>query len=328
MSVITQKRLHSVQPQPSARPSRSSDDRLLKSLGWFSAGLGISEVLMPSAVARVAGVGDGIKQRTVVSAAGARELVHAAGLLTPRTRPAWVWTRVAGDAMDLAALSRALHRQRRRGRGRTVATTAAIAGVTVVDVYTAARNARRLRGRQIMELTATTTIRKQPGELYDFWRRFENLPGFMAHLEDVRSTNGRRSHWRATAPFGRTVEWDAEIIEEIPGQQLSWCSLDGADIRNTGTVELRPAPGGRGTEVHVELAYEVPAGPIGAAIARWAGEEPHQQLDDDLRRLKQVMETGEVVRSDGAPGGKSSRREFPQHPARPLTSEELAEVRS
>ena len=89
-----------------------------------------------------------------------------------------------------------------------------------------------------------------------------------------------------------------------------------------------PAPGNRGTEVRVTLSYDVPAGPLGRAVAKYFGEEPHQQLDDDLRRFKQVVETGEVVRSDGAPGGKRARQEFPQHPARPLSDEELAEVRS
>lgn len=226
--------------------------------------------------------------------------------------------------MDLAALARALKRHDGRGRQRTVAATAVIVAITAVDVYAAVRSSRR-KGNE-MELTATTTVRKSPREVYAFWRRLENLPTFMAHVDEVRSDGPARSHWRVTAPFGRTVEWDADIVEEMPGQRLSWRSVAGADIDNEGSVRFVPAPGDRGTEVHVSISYKVPGGRLGEALARFAGEEPHQQLDDDLRRFKQVMETGEIVRSDGAPGGKRARHEFPQHPARPLDEAELAEV--
>ncbi len=177
-----------------------------------------------------------------------------------------------------------------------------------------------------MHLTGTTTISRPPQDVYEFWRPLEHLPTFMIHLDEVRRIDGGRSHWVATAPFGRTVEWDAETVEDVPGERLAWRSVEGSDIRNSGVIHFRTAPGGRGTEVRVELEYDVPAGKLGQLVARYFGEEPHQQLDDDLRRLKQVIETGEVVRSDGAPGGKRARQEFPQHPARPLSQDELAEL--
>jgi uncharacterized membrane protein len=303
-------------------------DPLAKALGWVSIGLGAPMLLRPDAVTRTAGVGDGQKQRTVAVAVGVRELVHAAGLLTPRLRPRWVWTRVVGDAMDLAVLGRALRRHDGRGFRRTAAATAAVAGITAVDIYAAARSRRSRPGETSVELTAATTVRKDPAEVYAFWRQLENLPAFMAHVEEVRA-NGRRSHWRVRAPFGKNVEWDAEIVDDIPGERLSWRSDGNSAVSTSGTVRFVPAPGGRGTEVHVALSYDVPGRKLGEALARWAGEDPHQQLDDDLRRFKQVMETGEVVRSEGAPWGKRARREFPQHPARPLTSAELArEARS
>jgi uncharacterized membrane protein len=174
-----------------------------------------------------------------------------------------------------------------------------------------------------MDLTASTTVRKSPSEVYAFWRRLENLPTFMAHLDEVRTTGERTSHWRASAPFDRTVDWDAEIVEEVPGERIAWRSTGDADVPNTGTVVFAPAPDGVSTEVHVQMAYDLPGGTLGKAVARYFGEEPHQQLDDDLRRLKQVMETGEVVRSDGAPWGKRARKEFPQRPAQPLSDAEL-----
>lgn len=177
-----------------------------------------------------------------------------------------------------------------------------------------------------MEITSTTTVTKAPDEVYAFWRQFDRFPMFMAHLDEVRATDTRHSHWRASAPFGRTVEWAAETVEDVPGERIAWRSLDGADVPNSGEVRFARAPGGRGTEVHVTLRYDLPGGELGKLVAKYFGEEPSQQLDDDLRRFKQVLETGEVIRSDGAPGGKQARGEFPQHPARPLTAEERKEV--
>jgi uncharacterized membrane protein len=175
-----------------------------------------------------------------------------------------------------------------------------------------------------MDLTATTTIRRPPPEVFAFWRRLENLPAFMAHLDEVRVTGERTSRWSASAPFDRTVEWDAEITDEVPDERIGWRSTGDADVPNTGKVWFVPAPDGESTEVHVVIVYDLPGGAIGKALVKYFGEEPHQQLDDDLRRLKQVLETGEVVRSDGAPWGKRARQEFPQRPAQPLSPEELA----
>ena len=177
-----------------------------------------------------------------------------------------------------------------------------------------------------MDLIATTTVRKDPQELYAYWRALDHLPDFMAHVEDVRVLSDTRSHWQVSAPFGRTVEWDAEITQDEPGRVLAWRSTEGADVANAGKVVFKKAPRDQGTEVRVVISYDVPGGKLGEALARWAGEEPHQQLDDDLRRFKQVVETGEVVVSDGAPWGKRARKEFPQHAAQPLTDQEVIDL--
>ncbi|GAA0222751.1 SRPBCC family protein [Cryptosporangium japonicum] len=293
-----------------------------RGLGWMSLGLGVAQLVAPNAVRRISGVDDSPTSRVVVPLVGARELVHAAGLLTSRRKGAWAWTRVLGDAMDLTALGVAIAHRGGRRRRRLLGVTGAIVGITVVDVLTAVQATRR-KGNA-MELTATTTIRKSAPEVYTFWRALENLPTFMAHLEEVRTTGGRTSHWTAGAPFGKNVEWDAEIVDETSGEKIAWRSTGDADVPNSGTVRFVPAPDGESTEVHVALTYDIPGGTVGKAVAKYFGEEPHQQLDDDLRRLKQVLETGEVVRSDGAPWGKRARKEFPQRPAQPLSDEELA----
>ncbi|MFF5056647.1 SRPBCC family protein [Micromonospora sp. NPDC000663] len=296
----------------------------------------MTQLAAPDTVRRISGVDDSPTTRTVVPLVGARELVHAAGLLTSRRKSIWAWTRVAGDAMDLASLGVAIARRSGRRRRRLVGVTGAVVGITVVDLLTAvqatrakrigsAMAVRGLHGGGSMELTATTTIRKSPPKVYAFWRELDNLPTFMAHLEEIRATGDRTSHWSATAPFGKNVEWDAEIVEEAPGERISWRSTGNADVPNAGTVRFVPAPDGVSTEVHVVMSYDVPGGAVGKAVAKYFGEEPHQQLDDDLRRLKQVLETGQVVRSEGAPWGKRARKEFPQRPAQPLSDSELAE---
>lgn len=301
----------------------------------MSLGLGVAQLAAPDTVRRISGVDDSPTSRAVVPLVGARELVHAAGLLTSRRKSVWAWTRVVGDAMDLTSLGMALARRGGRRRWRLVGVTGAVVGITVLDLLTAVQATRakqigsvpairRARKGGSMELTATTSVRKPPPEVYQFWRELGNLPTFMAHLEEVRATGDRTSHWSASAPFGKNVEWDAEIIDETTGEKIAWRSTGNADVPNAGTVRFVPAPDGVSTEVHVVMTYDIPGGTVGKTVARYFGEEPHQQLDDDLRRLKQVLETGEVVRSEGAPWGNRARKEFPQRPAQPLSDSELA----
>ena len=152
----------------------------------------------------------------------------------------------------------------------------------------------------MIHVTKSITLMKPRAEVYRFWRELERLPSFMIHLQSVTAIGKSRSHWVANAPGGAQVEWDADIVAERENELLSWRSVEGSDIQNEGSVRFKDAPADRGTEVRVELSYDAPGGAAGAAIAKWFGEEPSQQLTDDLRRFKQVMETGEVVLSDGS----------------------------
>lgn len=147
------------------------------------------------------------------------------------------------------------------------------------------------------------TINRPVEEVYTFWRNLQNLPSFMSHLESVTVINEKRSHWVAKAPFGRTVEWDAEIINEEPNELLAWRSVDNPDVSSAGSVRFGQAPGDRGTEVHVKLEYMPPAGVVGALVAKLFGEEPDQQVREDLRHLKQTLEAGEVATTKGQPRG-------------------------
>ena len=149
------------------------------------------------------------------------------------------------------------------------------------------------------------TINRSPWELYEYWRNFENLPRIMSHLESVNVIDEKRSHWVATAPViaGGTVEWDAEIINDEPNALIAWRSLENADVDNAGSVRFVPAPADRGTEVRVVIDYIPPAGRLGKWVAKLFGEAPDQQIREDLRKFKRIMETGEFATTKGQPRG-------------------------
>ncbi len=158
---------------------------------------------------------------------------------------------------------------------------------------------------QHIRVEHSVTINKPVEEVFNFWRNFENLPRFMDHLESVKVIDEKHSHWVTKGPKGRTVEWDATIIEEIPNKKIAWKSAEGADVANSGQVLFEKAPGDRGTEVKVVLAYDPPAGIFGEIFAKLFGESPAQQVRDDLRHVKQILETGEKPTIEGQPqGGK------------------------
>ncbi|NJL85069.1 MAG: cyclase [Leptolyngbyaceae cyanobacterium SM1_1_3] len=149
----------------------------------------------------------------------------------------------------------------------------------------------------------TVTINRSAPELYSFWRDLENLPRFMQHLRSVTVLDDRRSHWVANLPLNQTIEWDAVIINDEPNHLIAWASAPNAEIENSGFVRFQPATGNRGTEVKVVMEYQPPGGLLAAAIAKLFGEEPEQQIGDELSRFKQLMEAGEIATVAGQPQG-------------------------
>lgn len=168
-----------------------------------------------------------------------------------------------------------------------------------------------LAGRRGVHVKESITIGRPVEELYRFWRNLENLPRFMAHLESVRVTGNDRSHWVAKAPAGMKVEWDAEIINEVENQVIGWRSLPESTVASAGSVNFDDAGPDRGTRITVHLQYEPPAGKLGALFAKLFGEEPSQQVRDDLRRLKQILEAGEVPTIEGQTSGRERERSRP-----------------
>lgn len=161
-----------------------------------------------------------------------------------------------------------------------------------------------------VHVSASYLINKPPDVLYAFWRNFENLPQFMSHLESVRKIDDRRSHWVAKAPkiYGGQVEWDAEVTADEPNARIAWETLPGSDIEHRGSIKFAQALGNRGTKVRVDLDYHPPAGQLGRWIAKLFGEEPKQQIHDDLRKFKRLMELGEIPTTVGQPRGTCQGR--------------------
>jgi uncharacterized membrane protein len=149
-----------------------------------------------------------------------------------------------------------------------------------------------LRGSRGLNVLESVTINRPIAELYRFWRNLENLPQFMRHLESVEKVTDTISHWRAEGPAGMSVEWDAEIYNEVPNQLIAWRSLEGSDVVSAGSVNFDAA--GRGTRVTVHLQYSPPGGKVGAAVAKLFGRDAETEIREDLRRFKQVVEAGEV----------------------------------
>lgn len=174
----------------------------------------------------------------------------------------------------------------------------------------------------MLQVSRSITVHCPREAAYRFWREFENLPRFMQHLQSVTSAGDGLSHWVAKAPAGREVEWDAELVDEQPNERIAWRSTPGSDVEHEGSVQFRDAPADRGTEIRVELRYDPPAGVIGSKVAKLFGEEPSQQIRDDLRRFKQVMEIGEVVLSEGSLGG-IGEGPFEERPAQPPQPREM-----
>lgn len=270
-------------------------------LGWFSIGLGLVELLAPRAMSRLIGVADDGKAPWIVRAFGLRDIAAGATFFVKPNNQIAPWLRVAGDALDLASLAFAMPTS--TSRPRTINALAIVAGATAFDTYAGIRQARRKLGKPVKR---AVTIGKPASEVYAFWRKLEQLPQFMSWVESVRDLGGGLSRWTVKTPAGVSIEYDAEITEDVPGRRIAWRSLAGATVPNCGQVTFVDAPGGRGTEVIVELRV---AAPLGKTIA---GSEAM----GDLKRLKQVLECGEVMKSDASIHKGA-------HPARPATHGEL-----
>lgn len=310
--------------------NHGGDIRLTRALGWFSVGLGLAQVLAPRSVGRFVGLDDPDEHvGTIRYLCGFRELAVGAALLT-RAKPAvFVANRVVGDVLDLGLLAGVM-RNDRNDHARAARATAAVLGVMALDILNTIQLSRDVDAQRASAsehdplnfrlaeptggdavLQATVTVNRPPEEVYEFFKDVQNLPRFLGHLESIRISEGGRSHWKAKGPAGLGVEWDAIVEKDVPNEVLSWRSVDEDETDNVVSVTFARAPGDRGTEVHLKVRYQPKGGAVGAKVARLIRAIPQTQLLIELKKFKQVIETGEVVLSDAtAVKGKP-------HPAQP-----------
>jgi uncharacterized membrane protein len=151
-----------------------------------------------------------------------------------------------------------------------------------------------LKSGEGIKTERSITINRSPEEIYSFWHQLNNLPRFMHHVESVTPRDAGISHWVVKTSHGRTLEWDARVIEDKPGHMISWQSLEGADMDNAGSVWFTPAADGNGTVVKISMKYSPPGGKIGVAISKFLGNDPGKEMEADLSRLKEILEHSEI----------------------------------
>lgn len=295
-------------PISAVRSEPRSDDaadatNLTRGLGWLGVTVGVTELAIPRVLAGAIGVDRDGPAPSILRAMGVREIASSLAVLARPEHVAPRWLRLVGDALDLGLLGLALT-SRRSGKARLGLTLGMIAGVTALDVIAARR---RAFARHPSPVIASVTINKPPLQVYEFYRKLEQLPRFMDHLVSVKQHANRRSTWTAKLPIGGTVSWEAEILEDRPGEVLSWRSVEDSPIQTRGRVTFTRTPGRNMTEVRVDMRLGVLGRGQSAALARLFARP---QVKGDLLRLKQVIETGEVLYSD------ASVHRLP-HPAQP-----------
>ena len=297
------------------------EQQIARALGWFSIGLGVAELLAPRKVGKTIGVRN---HNTLMRVFGLREITSGIGILSRKKPAGWMWSRVAGDALDLALLGAALSSSKNQ-RNRVAIAAAAVAGVAVADILcsselSATDESPMIEGKRANQVRKSICIGRSPQDLYQFWRKFDNLPRFMEHLESVEVLSNNLSHWVAKGPAGRKVEWDAEITADRPNELIGWRSLEGSEVQNEGTVKFEPTSQGRETIVRVDMKYRPPAGMVGAKVAKLLGRAPEQEIDLELRRFKQLMETGEIPTIEGQPSGRAKSTTKYEHKVKALAT--------
>jgi uncharacterized membrane protein len=296
-------------PAKAARPLRqlrSHTDRhtINQALGWFSVGLGLTQIFAPRSLGRAIGVGN---HPVLMRLCGAREIAAGVGLLSGRAPATFAMARVVGDAMDLAVLGASLASPA-ANRNRIAVAATAVAGVAALDLYASKLDVRAAVAEAPQDATVRVSfvINSSPDRLYEFWRQLDNLPRFMKHLQSVEILDERRSRWTAVGPAGVRAQWESEIVEDRANEFISWRTLPGSQAHHQGSVRFEPAVGGRGTVVRVELTHGAPGGALASRAAKLLGAAPEVAIREDMRRLKQLLEAGEIPTTRGQPFGARS----------------------
>jgi uncharacterized membrane protein len=265
------------------------ENTLARALGWFGIGLGAVQALAPRSFGRSIGVE---APPWLVRLIGLREIASGAGILVQPEPAPWIEARATGDLMDLVLLGLA-YNSRSANRDRVAGALAATAGVTALDLlYGALLDRARDRDVRVRPAVVVDCPRDR---LYAFWRKLENLPLFMGHLESVRAIGPNRWYWVARGPLRTTVEWVSRIIDDRPNELIAWRAVEGSGLDNWGAVTFETAADGNATLVRAEMGYRPPRGALGAKVSRLFGRRPERQAGEDLIAFKRIMEAGKTA---------------------------------
>lgn len=268
-----------------------TNEQIARALGWFSIGLGLAQIAAPHGLAKLIGIEP---KPILFRLLGAREITSGIGILAGGHQPAGaMWSRVGGDAMDLALLGAAFLSPDSK-KGRVAAATAAVLGVTALDFMCSQNLSQSIAPEGKNEIERSITIGKSADELYRLWREPSTLPQLMQHFIQITPTSETRAHWKINAPLGQTFEWDAEQTEDRANEFIGWKSAANAPVENEGSIEFRPASGDRGTVATLRFRFAAPGGAIGTAAANLFDFVPEKLASQALRSFKSLAETGEI----------------------------------
>lgn len=277
--------------------------QMAKALGWFSLGLGLAQVAMPRQVSTLIGLRGDEDDQKIMRVVGMREIASGLGILAQAKPTPWLWSRVGGDAMDLALLRSAMDSPWSQ-KDRVTAAALAVLGITAADVLCSTKiTAEPDQPDQAMQsnevhVTAAVTVQAPVSKIFALWDGFQGLPRFMSDAATVQITGNRQSRWTVPGPAGTSLEWVVQITDVVPNEQIRWQTVDGGLFSAEGTVRFRTAPGNRGTQVIFDAHFSPPGGALGQKVAQPLAEIVKVKIGNDLRRFKQLIELGEVVHSD------------------------------
>jgi uncharacterized membrane protein len=292
--------------------NRNREERFGEALGVLSIGLGMAELAATDSLTKVIGATDGRPPPWLVRAMGLREIASGVGMIAQPRQSGWAWARVVGDVIDLALLGLAF-RSPRKGYGRLIATAAAVAGIMSLDVLLARQLSRDHQYQHIsprwlsdsrgLRIQHSVAINCPPERLYRYCRDLGNLTRSLTYLQSVRETPDKRVIWVVKSPNGEPVEWDTQIVEDRPDELISWRAAKGASFENAGSLRFTREPAGRGTILTLEMLLRPPMGRM-RTLAQVFGQKPDFRMQEGLRRLKALIETGEIPTTKGQPSGR------------------------
>lgn len=276
-----------------------------RNLGILSLVLGAGGLLLSGPLSRLSGLQP---HRGLLPLVGLRELAAGIGLLGTRNATPWLWSRVAGDGMDLAIILSCLLNPDNPRRTRAAVTAAVVAAITAIDTRESLRNSRNESTTAAPDalVSASVIVGKSPQECYEFWRDPTHMTRISPMVESVTVLDERTSRWLIRSPLGTQIEWDSKITGETPGERISWRSVDGGGLYHAGVIRFEPATGNRGTLVSISVHFRVPGGAAGVGLVKLLGANPRSEVREDLRRFKQLLEAGEIPTTRGQPSGRRS----------------------